>query len=163
MFYGNGQSEFCAAQSRTGYADTPADQGTQHGKKAFIGVFDVRLVGTVRSNIAILIEQIFAGYGNLIEPYFTIVHPVQSQLIPIVLNSNTGQQFVFFISYGHQNGMYAFILPVYDQLGEYCGYFRVQGIADVFFVIIFSWSMDDDAIGILVIGCGGLSVSYTHL
>ena len=94
MLYGNGQGELGTSESRPGHADTPADQGAQHGKKALVGIFDIGAVAAIPGDFPVFVQQVLAGNGYLVEPYLSVVHAVESQFITIVLDGDAGQQFV---------------------------------------------------------------------
>src|SRR5690554_5523524 len=111
-------------------------------------------------NVAVLVQQVFAGYLHLIKPDFSIVYPIKSQFMAVILYMDSGHGIMVAIPQRNKDGMYPLVFAIYDQLGKNSGHNAVQGIADIFLIVVFPRCMKSDTIVFRAIGCSGLDSPY---
>src|SRR6202012_1747636 len=111
--------------------------------------------------VDILVQQVHPGNANVVENDAAIVDARQTTLVLTVRRGHTGQVVAVGVADRHQDAMHTVVdlLTVFggEELGEYrCDGGGFGGTADVVLARGGSFGVNDELLGVRVVGCGRL-------
>src|SRR5699024_808042 len=114
----DGQCGLGGASRAPCHADPSPDEGAVHGEDTSVLALVGAAVGTRRLDVAVPVEQVRARHQYLVEPPAAVVHPVDSPLVPTVLDAPPRHRGARAVTDRRHQGVYPVIDSGTVQLGE---------------------------------------------
>ena len=138
--------------------DPAADQRAEHGEEPAAGVLDRRGVGAVRGDVAVLVEQVLPRYADVVEHDAAVVDAGQPALVATVRGGDAGQVVALVVADRHHEAVHPWFSPsvVISCAKTAATRGGLGGAADVVLARRRRGGVDDELLGVRVVGRGGL-------
>ena len=143
------------ADRRAADAHPALDQRPEHDEEALGRVLDRAEVRPVLAHLGVAVQQRRARHAHAVERDPAVVHAVQPQLRPAVLDRDPGEHRAVLVAQRDEQRVHAARLAADDELGEHGGHAPVaRGVADVVLARVGVRRVDDELARVRVVRRG---------